>query len=78
MEIDKLTLKVEIEEAVIERAKNIVKEGAEEIRKETAREILNDIHTFIHSETMREGYELKKIDGRLNELAERHGVDISK
>lgn len=45
-------------------------------RKETAREILNKILDFIHYETFRKGFELKKVESKVKELAKQYGVEI--
>jgi hypothetical protein len=44
--------------------------------KETAEKIFNKILDFIHYETFRKGYELKKVESKVQELAKQFGVEI--
>lgn len=48
----------------------------EDIRKETAKEILSELDLFLKGTTLRKGYELKKINEKLKEIAEEYGVEV--
>ena len=44
--------------------------------KDTAKEILDELDLFFKGTTFRKGYEFKKIDEKLKEIAERKGVEV--
>lgn len=44
--------------------------------KDTAQKILGELDLFFKGTTFRKGYEFKKIDEKLKELAKRHGVEV--
>ena len=79
-------LKEELEKAyIIERA-NIQAEIAEAgtschwceqiTVKDTTKEILTELDLFFNGTTFRKGYELKKINEKLKEIAKRNGVEV--
>ena len=47
----------------------------EQIVKDTAKEILDELDLFFKGTTFRKGYEFKKIDQKLKEIARRKGVE---
>lgn len=53
----------------------ILKEYKQEA-KDTAQKILGELDLFFKGTTFRKGYEFKKIDEKLKELAKRHGVEV--
>lgn len=48
----------------------------EDIRKETAIDILLELDLFLKGTTLRKGYEFKKLNEKLKEIAEKYGVEI--
>lgn len=44
--------------------------------KDTAKEILDELDLFFKGTTFRKGYEFKKIEKKLKEIAERKGVNV--
>lgn len=44
--------------------------------KDTAREILDELDLFFKGTTFRKGYEFKKIDQKLKEIAKQKGVEV--
>ena len=47
-----------------------------DIAKDTAKEILGELGLFFKGTTFRKGYEFKKIDEKLKELAKNNGVEV--
>lgn len=45
-------------------------------RKETAKEFAEEMLDFIHNETFRKGYELKKVERKIKEIAKIKGVGV--
>lgn len=48
----------------------------EQAVKDTAKEILDELDLFFKGTTFRKGYEFKKIDEKLKEIAKRKGVEV--
>jgi predicted RNase H-like nuclease (RuvC/YqgF family) len=46
------------------------------IAKDTAKEILTELDLFFNGTTFRKGYEFKKINEKLKEIAKRNGVEV--
>jgi hypothetical protein len=44
--------------------------------KDTAKEILTELDLFFKGTTFRKGYEFKKIDEKLKEIAKRNGIEV--
>jgi hypothetical protein len=50
--------------------------GEKQATKDTAQKILGELDLFFKGTTFRKGYEFKKIDEKLKELAKRHGIEV--
>lgn len=50
--------------------------ATEEARKEAAKEILLELDLFLKGTTLRKGYEFKKLNEKLKEIAEKYGVKV--
>ena len=46
------------------------------VQKDTAKEILDELDLYFKGTTFRKGYEFKKIEKKLKEIAERKGVEV--
>ena len=55
---------------------SIFRKELEDTRKETVKEILEEMLDFIHNETFRKGYEFKKVERKLKEIAKIKGVEV--
>lgn len=51
-------------------------EECQQAVKDTAKEILGEIDLFFKGTTFRKGYEFKKIEAKIKEIAERFGVEV--
>ena len=54
----------------------VLEKECKKARKETARKLIKTLLDFIHNETFRKGYELKKVERKVIELAKQFGVEI--
>ena len=79
-------LKEELEKAYITERANIQAEIAEagtschwceqQTVKDTTKEILTELDLFFNGTTFRKGYEFKKINEKLKEIAKRNGMEV--
>ena len=53
-----------------------VDEGWDNAVKDTAKEIIEELDLFFKGTTFRQGYEFKKIEEKLKEMAKRNGVEV--
>jgi hypothetical protein len=68
--------KIEMLKINIENEKKWGKIQVKQERKETAREILGELDLFFKGTTFRQGYEFKKINEKLKEMAKNHDVGV--
>ena len=55
--------------------RRINKDYAKKVRKETVKELLQELLDFVDFETFRKGYELVKVKRKLKEMAKNRGVE---
>lgn len=81
LDLENYELKKQVDELKEER-ENMQAEiiATEEARlqavKDTAKEILDELDLYFKGTTFRKGYEFKKIEKKLKEIAERKGVEV--
>lgn len=68
--------KIEMLTRNLENEKKWGKIQAKQAEKEKAREILGELDLFFKGTTFRKGYEFKKINEKLKEMAKSHGVEV--
>lgn len=71
-QVDELKAKLQCPTDITEAVKPFVNEAV----KDTAKEILGEIDLFFKGTTFRKGYEFKKIEAKIKEIAERFGVEV--
>lgn len=56
--------------------KELIEKDNNDSSKEMTKEILQEMLDFIHNETFRKGYELKKVERKIKEIAKIKGVEV--